>query len=84
MGMRRSSVENRGPFMSKLVRFPWQTKPADLVGVESLTERLDVAVEARFREDLIQARVERMVRGELVSRLASRSASNGAVVCPSL
>jgi hypothetical protein len=48
MGMRRPSVENRGPFLSKLVRFPWETRPADLVGVESLTERLDVAVEARF------------------------------------
>ena len=46
--------------MSKLVRFPWETRAADLVGVESLTERLDVAVEARFREDLIQVRVERM------------------------
>jgi hypothetical protein len=39
-----------------------QTRPADLVGVESLAERLDVVIEARVVEDMIQSCVER-VRG---------------------
>ena len=37
-----------------------QTRTTDVVRVESLTKRLDVTVEVRFLEDLIQARVERM------------------------
>jgi hypothetical protein len=42
---------------------PPATMPADLVGLESLTERLDVAVELRFVEDLIQSCVERVHGG---------------------
>lgn len=34
-----------------------QPRSADLVGVESVTERLDVAVEVRFIEDLIESRI---------------------------
>jgi hypothetical protein len=63
-----------------------QTRPADLVGVESLAERLDVVIEARVVEDMIQSRVER-VRGrsaaDPVSRPTSTSASAAVVVCPS-
>jgi hypothetical protein len=39
-----------------------EARATDLVGVESLTERLDVTVEVRVVEDLIEWRVER-VRG---------------------
>ena len=35
-----------------------ETRPADLVRAEALTERLDVTVEVRFVENLIQSRVE--------------------------
>src|SRR5262249_18048450 len=37
-----------------------QTRPPKLVGIESLTARLDVSVEVRRVQDLIQSRVERM------------------------
>src|SRR2546427_9285681 len=37
-----------------------QTRPANVVCVEPLTERLNVSVEARCVEDLIQSCVERM------------------------
>ncbi len=39
-----------------------EARATDLVGIELLTERLDVAVEVRLLEDLIQSGVER-VRG---------------------
>src|SRR4029453_13921308 len=37
-----------------------QTRPTDLVGIESLTERLDVVVEPSFVQNLIQSRVKRV------------------------
>jgi len=37
-----------------------QTRPADLVRIESLTEAFDVPVEVVLVEDLIQSPVERM------------------------
>ncbi len=39
-----------------------QTRPADLIGVESLAECLDVAIEVRLVEDLIESRVKRVRR----------------------
>jgi hypothetical protein len=39
-----------------------QTRPADLIGVESLPECLDVAIEIRLVEDLIESRVKRVRR----------------------
>src|SRR5205823_12559962 len=38
----------------------WQTRTTDVLGVESLAQRLDVAVEVVRIENLIQSRVERM------------------------
>ena len=36
----------------------WQARPTDFVSVEPLTKRLDVSVEVRDAEDLIQSRVD--------------------------
>jgi hypothetical protein len=38
----------------------WQTRTPDLVGVEPLTERLDVTIEGCLVQNLIQSRVERV------------------------
>jgi hypothetical protein len=63
-----------------------QARSADLVSVESLTERLDIPVEIRFVENLIESRVERVRRGawQIVCRDPHRRLLRTVpVVCPS-
>jgi hypothetical protein len=49
-----------------------ETRAADLVGVEALTQRLDFAVEVRFGENLIQSPVTTGARQIFVSQPTSR------------
>jgi hypothetical protein len=59
-----------------------QARPAHFVGVESLTERLDMPAEIRSLENLAQPRIERVGGGawQIVCRDPHRPASDDAVI----
>jgi hypothetical protein len=78
---RDSNVEVADQQQSK-VASGRQTRPAHLVSVESLTERLDMPAEIRSLENLARSRIERVSGGawQIVCRDPHRPASDDAVI----